>query len=116
MNVIKLQETLIELIMKLISENTLFGLPTAVFMAVPFIMGVILGVLIKKTLKIAAIITILVGAGIYLGVISIGFIDTVRDLLEQYGPQAIHLATMIIGMLPLGLGLAVGLIVGLKYG
>ena len=103
-------------IIDIIAGETVFGLPTGIPMIAIFIIGLILGVLLWKMLKMAIILSILVGIGMYFGVVGSGFIGDVRDLLMNYGPQAIQLAALVIGILPFGLGIAAGFVIGLLKG
>ncbi|MCK5403386.1 hypothetical protein KAI60_04660 [Candidatus Bathyarchaeota archaeon] len=105
-----------DFIIDIIAGETVFGLPTGIPMIAIFIIGLILGVLLWKMLKMAIILSILVGIGMYFGVVGSGFIGDVRDLLMNYGPQAIQLAALVIGILPLGLGIAAGFVIGLLKG
>lgn len=101
--------------MKLVTAGSLFGLPTIAFMSVPFVAGLVVGFLLKKALRIALILLIIAGAGTYFGVFSISF-DQLKNAISVAGPVAQHGAAIVIGMLPLGVGLIVGLILGFKYG
>lgn len=105
-----------DFIIDIITGETVFGLPTSVSMIGIFIIGLILGILLWKMLKMAIILTILVGIGMYFGVVGSGFIEDVKDILMDYGPQAIHLAALVIGILPFGLGIVAGFIIGLLKG
>ena len=105
-----------DFIIDIIAGETVFGLPTGIPMIAIFIIGLILGILLWKMLKMAIILTILVGIGMYFGVVGSGFIEDVRDLLMNYGPQAIQLAALVIGILPFGLGIAAGFVIGLLKG
>jgi len=106
----------IEDILSFITQGSLLGLPATIFMSVPFILGLILGFLIKKALKWAVIGIIVVGGGLYLGVLNMKDIETYLRALGKYAPELMQYAAIVLGMLPLGLGLAVGLLIGLKYG
>ncbi len=105
-----------DFIVDIIAGETVFGLPTGIPMIAIFIIGLILGILLWKMVKISIILTILVGIGMYFGVVGAGFIEDVRDLLMNYGPQAIQLAALVIGILPFGLGIAAGFVIGLLKG
>jgi len=103
-------------VMSFITQGSLFGLPASIFMTMPFIIGLILGFMIKKALKWAVIGIVIVGAALYLGVLNMGDIQKYLVTLKQNAPEIMQYAAIILGMLPLGMGLAVGLIIGLKYG
>jgi uncharacterized membrane protein (Fun14 family) len=102
-------------ILKLVTAGSLFGLPTFAFMSMPFIAGLVVGFLLKKAVKIGLILLVLAAAGMYFGVFSISF-DQLRSVISVVGPTAQHGAAVVIGMLPLGAGLVVGLILGFRYG
>lgn len=106
----------IENILSFVTQGSLLGLPASVFMSIPFITGVILGFMIKKALKWAVIGLVIIGGGLYLGVINMGDIKTYLAKLPSYAPELMQYAALILGLLPLGMGLAVGLLIGLKYG
>jgi uncharacterized membrane protein (Fun14 family) len=103
-------------ILDIITGETVFGLPTSISMIGIFIIGLILGILLWKMLKMAIVFTILVGVGMYFGVVGSGFIEDVKTLLMTYGPQALQLAALVIGILPFGFGVAVGFVIGLLRG
>ncbi|MFQ6075933.1 MAG: hypothetical protein ACE5Z5_07350 [Candidatus Bathyarchaeia archaeon] len=104
-------------ILKLVTEGSVLGLPTLGFMAVPFVIGLIIGIMIKKAFKIALILLVAIGAGVYLGFMNISDLKVAgANLVETHGSAAQQYASMLIGMLPLGTGLVVGLIIGLKFG
>lgn len=92
------------------------GLPGYVFFLLPFIIGIVLGFLIKKALKIAIIAVIVVAAALYLGIVSMSQLNNYLTMIEGFGPEAIQYAAIFFGMLPLGLGFLVGLLIGLKFG
>ncbi len=103
-------------VLSFITEGSLFGLSTAVFMSIPFIVGLVIGFMIKKALKWAVIGLVIVGGALYLGVLNMADVSKYLITLKQNAPEIMHYAAMLLGMLPLGVGLVVGIIVGLKYG
>jgi uncharacterized membrane protein (Fun14 family) len=103
-------------ILDIIAGETVFGLPTSISMIGIFIIGLILGILLWKMLKMAIVLTLLIGVGMYFGVVGSGFIEDVKTLLLNYGPQALQLAALVIGILPFGLGIAAGFVIGLLKG
>ncbi len=104
-------------VLKLITEGSVLGLPTAAFMTMPFVVGLIIGFMIKKALKIVAIAVVAIGAGLYFGVLNIQDLKVAgTNLITVYGEQVKQYVMLLIGLIPLGSGLAVGLILGLKYG
>jgi len=106
-------DALWDYILEIITGETVWGLPTSIPMIGIFIIGLILGILLWKMLKMTIVLALLVGVGMYFGVIGSGFIEDVKTLLLNYGPQALQLAGLVIGVLPFGLGIAVGFIIGL---
>jgi uncharacterized membrane protein (Fun14 family) len=98
-----------------ITSGSFGGLPTIVVMIIPFIVGLVIGFFVKKFLKIAIIIAVIAVIVSYLGLFGLS-LGALKDLATEYGPATIHLAVLLIGMLPLGLGFIVGLILGFIFG
>ena len=98
-----------------ITSGSIAGIPTLVVMAIPFIIGLIIGFLLKKTLKIAIVLGIIVVIVSYLGLFGLS-LGVLKDVADQYGPAVIHYAVLLMGMLPLGLGFIVGLAIGFLFG
>jgi uncharacterized membrane protein (Fun14 family) len=98
-----------------ITNGTIVGLPTLVVMAIPFVVGLIVGFLLKKFLKWAIIAIAIVLVLAYLGVWGLSF-SKLQEWATTYGPLAMHGAILIIGILPLGLGFVIGLILGFIFG
>ena len=99
--------------MDLISTITgnLGGIPTLVFMAIPFILGLIIGFFIKKALKWAIIAAIILVIATYFG-----FLGLTWGTLGDVGMDVIQGGILLFGMLPLGIGLVIGLIIGFIFG
>jgi hypothetical protein len=91
------------------------GIPTFVFMIIPFILGLIVGFFIKKALKWAIIGGIILVILAYFGVWGLSF-GRLQDWATIYGGAAIHGAILIIGILPIGIGFIVGVILGFLFG
>ena len=91
------------------------GLPTIAIMAIPFVIGLIVGFLIKKVLKWAIIAGIIVVVVAYFGFFGLS-LSALGDLATKYGPLAAQEAILLFGMLPLGIGLVIGLILGFIFG
>lgn len=98
-----------------IFSGNISGIPTIIIMIVPFIVGGIIGFLIKKFFKLLLILTIIVFISSYLGFFTIN-LSTLKTIAETYGAQVIHYGTILIGILPIGLGLIAGLIIGFLLG
>ncbi len=101
-------------IWRLISSGNMSGIPTIVVMALPLILGIVVGYIIKKMLKIAIVIGILVFAAAYLGVFSLS-LESLKTAAEKYGPQIVHYATLLIGIMPLGIGFIIGVVIGFIF-
>ena len=101
-------------IFRFITSGNIGGLPTIVVMILPFIIGLIVGWLAHKFLKIAIIGGIILVVVAYFGFfgLSLGALKTVAD---TYGPIAIQYGIILVGMLPLGLGFFVGAIIGFVF-
>lgn len=107
--------SLIDDLLGFITSGSIGGIPTLVVMAIPFIIGLILGFFVKKLLKIAIIAGIIIVVASYLGFFGLS-LSALKDVAEKYGPTTIHYAVLLIGMLPLGLGFIIGLIIGFLFG
>ncbi len=96
-------------------SGNLGGIPTIAVMAVPFIVGLIVGYFIKKALKWAIIAGLIIVVIAYFGFFGLS-LSTLGDLATQYGPAAAQWAIALFGLLPLGLGFIIGLIIGFIAG
>jgi uncharacterized membrane protein (Fun14 family) len=83
-------------------------------MILPFIIGLIVGYLVHKFLKIAIIAGIILIVVAYLGFFGLS-LGALKNLSDKYGPIAIQYGALLIGILPLGIGFIVGLIVGFVF-
>jgi uncharacterized membrane protein (Fun14 family) len=101
-------------VIRFITSGSISGLPTIVVMILPFIVGLILGYLVHKFLKIAIIATVVLVVVAYLGFFGLS-LGTLKDLATTYGPIAYQYGVLLIGILPLGLGFFVGLIIGFVF-
>jgi uncharacterized membrane protein (Fun14 family) len=102
-------------IFNFITHGTVIGLPTILFMIIPFIVGLVLGFLVKKFLKWAIIGAVIVFILAYFGVWGLT-LSKLQGWATTYGGLAIHEAIFLIGILPLGIGFIIGLIVGFIFG
>jgi uncharacterized membrane protein (Fun14 family) len=94
-----------------LTSGSIGGLPPIVIMILPFVIGLIVGYLVHKMLKIAIIAGIILVVVAYFGFFGLSLVS-LQNLAEKYGPIALHYGTLLIGMLPLGLGFIVGLVLG----
>ena len=94
-----------------ITSGSIGGLPPVVIMIIPFVIGLIVGYLVHKMLKIAIIAAIILVVVAYFGFFGLS-IDALKGLADTYGPIAVQYGVLLMGMLPLGLGLIVGFVIG----
>ncbi len=98
-------------IIKFITSGSIGGIPTIVVMLIPFILGLVVGYLAHKMLKIAIIAGIILVIVAYFGFFGLS-LGELTSLATTYGPSALHYATLLIGILPLTLGFIIGAVVG----
>ncbi len=97
-----------------ITSGSIGGLPPIVIMIIPFILGLVVGFFVKKFLKIAIIAAIILVVVSYFGFFGLS-LGALKDLSDKYGPVAVQYGVLLMGILPLGLGLIVGLIIGFIF-
>jgi uncharacterized membrane protein (Fun14 family) len=102
-------------ILSFITNGTIIGLPTLVLMAIPLIIGVVVGFFVKKILKWAIIAGAIALVLAYLGIWGLSF-DKLQEWSATYGGLAFHGAIIIIGILPIGIGFIIGVILGFIFG
>jgi uncharacterized membrane protein (Fun14 family) len=101
-------------IFQFITSGSLGGLPPIVVMIIPFVIGLIVGYLVHKMLKIAIIAAIILVVVAYFGFFGLS-LGALKSLADTYGPMALQYGVLLMGMLPLGLGLVVGFIIGFIF-
>jgi uncharacterized membrane protein (Fun14 family) len=101
----------IEDIFHFITSGTILGLPPIVLMIIPFVIGLVVGYLLNKMLKIAIVAGIILLVVSYFGFFGLS-LSALKDLSDKYGPVALQYGTLIIGILPLGIGFIIGAIIG----
>ena len=101
-------------IIRFITSGNIGGLPTIVIMVLPFIIGLIVGWLAHKFLKMAIIGGIILVVVAYFGFFGLS-LGALKNVADTYGPIAIQYGTILVGMLPLGLGFFVGAIIGFVF-
>jgi uncharacterized membrane protein (Fun14 family) len=94
-----------------ITSGSIGGLPPIVIMIIPFVIGLIVGYLVHKMLKIAIIAAIILVVVAYFGFFGLS-LNALKGIADTYGPIAIQYGVLLMGMLPLGLGLIVGFVIG----
>jgi uncharacterized membrane protein (Fun14 family) len=97
-----------------ITSGSIGGIPPIVVMIIPFIIGLVVGFFVKKMFKIAVIAAIILVVVSYFGFFGLS-LAALKDLSDKYGPIAVQYGILLMGMLPLGLGLIVGLIIGFIF-
>ncbi len=98
-------------VINFITSGSIGGIPPLVLMVIPFVIGLVLGYLVHKILKIAIIAAIILVVVAYFGFFGLS-IDALKGIADTYGPIAIQYGILLMGILPLGLGLIVGFIIG----
>ena len=101
-------------IFRFITSGTIGGLPPIVVMIIPFVIGLIIGYLVHKMLKIAIIAAIILVVVAYFGFFGLS-LGALKNLADTYGGIAIQYGILLMGMLPLGIGLVVGFIIGFIF-
>ena len=104
----------IEDIFGFITSGSIGGFPPIVVMIIPFVIGLVVGYLVHKMLKIAIIAVIILVVVSYFGFFGLS-LGALKDLSDIYGPIAVQYGILFMGMLPLGIGLIVGLIIGFIF-
>jgi len=106
--------SVIDQIINFITSGNIAGIPTLVLMVIPFVIGLIVGYLFHKVLKIAIIATIILVVIAYFGFFGLS-LDALKNIADTYGPIAIQYGILLMGILPLSLGLIVGFIIGFIF-
>jgi hypothetical protein len=99
----------------LIGSGSIGGLPPLVLMAFPFVLGLAIGFLVKRLLKIAIIAGIIIALVSYFGFLNLS-IGSLKDLAVRYGPVVFQYGALLLGVLPLSIGLILGLVIGFIFG
>lgn len=101
--------------MGLIGSGNIGGLPPLVLMAFPFVLGLAVGFLVKRLLKIALIAGVIIALVSYFGFLNLS-VGSLKDLAARYGPLTFQYAALLLGILPLSIGLIIGLVIGFLFG
>ncbi len=94
-------------------NGTISGIPVAGFSLFSFILGLAIGYLLRKLIKLALLVGFIVIIASYLGFINV---SEVKSMAQKYGPDIISYLALIIGIIPVSLGLIIGLVIGFFYG
>jgi uncharacterized membrane protein (Fun14 family) len=101
----------IDQVISFISSGSIAGIPPLVLMIIPFVIGLVVGYLAHKILKIAIIAAIILVVIAYFGFFGLS-LGALQGIADTYGPIAIQYGVLLMGILPLGLGLIVGFVIG----
>ena len=89
------------------------GIPTIAIAAAPFVVGIIIGFFLRKALKIALVLIVVAIAGSYFGLVSLSSLGGgAKDLISKYGPMAQTYIGVLFTVVPLSLGLVIGIVIG----
>ncbi|MGB9729047.1 MAG: hypothetical protein ACP5GU_02110 [Thermoprotei archaeon] len=94
-------------------NGTISGIPVAGFSLFSFILGLVIGYLLRRLIKLALLVGFIVILASYLGFINV---SEVKNMAQKYGPDIISYLALIIGIIPVSLGLVIGLVIGFFYG
>jgi len=106
---------LLDELLRFIGGGNIAGLPPLVVMVIPLILGLIVGFFVKKSLKRALMVGLIIAAVTYLGLFSLSLGGS-KDIIARYGPMSVHYVVLLLGMLPLSVGLIIGLTIGFLFG
>lgn len=101
----------IEEVIKFITTGSIGGIPPLVLMIIPFVIGLVVGYLFHKMLKVAIIAAIILVVVAYFGFFGLS-LGALKGIADTYGPIAVQYGVLLMGILPLGLGLIVGFVIG----
>lgn len=96
-----------------IINGSISGIPVAGFTLFSFMLGLIIGYLLRKLVKLALLIGFIVILASYLGFINV---SEVKSIAERYGTEIISYIALFVGIIPLSIGLIIGLIIGFLFG
>jgi uncharacterized membrane protein (Fun14 family) len=102
---------LIDELLNFITTGSIAGLPPLAVMAVPLVLGLLVGFLAHKFLKVVVIVVIVLAVAAFFGLFALD-IPTLQQLVQQYGSLALSYGALLIGVVPLSIGFVIGAIVG----
>jgi hypothetical protein len=89
------------------------GIPSIAVLALPFVVGLIIGYIIRKALKIGIILLVVAIIASFLGFISLSsIVSEAKSFISQYGPTAQAYIAIFFGIIPLSIGLIIGIVIG----
>ena len=97
-----------------ITSGSIAGLSPFILMIIIFGIGVVVGYIARKVLKIAIIAAVILVIVSYLGFFGLS-LNGLKTAAETYGPIVIQFGAFIAGVLSVGLGFVVGLIIGFIF-
>jgi uncharacterized membrane protein (Fun14 family) len=107
--------TMLDDLMHMVSGN-LGGLPSLLVMAIPLIIGLILGYVVKRVLKIGLILVAVALVAAYFGFINLGSLaGEASSFVSKYGPMANSYLSLFFGIVPLSIGLVIGFLLGFIF-
>ncbi|MDI6887707.1 MAG: hypothetical protein QMC98_03600 [Candidatus Thermoplasmatota archaeon] len=84
---------------------------TAGVISIQFLVGLVLGFFVKKALKLIIIAAVILGIGSYLGVMAVNI-----DKIKSYSIAALAQISTFVSVIPFGIGLLIGVVIGLIKG
>jgi uncharacterized membrane protein (Fun14 family) len=97
-------------------SGNLGSLPSLLVMAIPLIVGLVLGYIVKRMLKIGLILVAVALVASYFGFISLSSLTgEVQTLVTKYGPVAQSYVSLFFGIVPLSIGLVIGFLLGFIF-
>jgi uncharacterized membrane protein (Fun14 family) len=103
----------IDQVINFITSGSIGGIPPLVLMIIPFVIGLIVGYLFHKMLKIAIIAAIILVVVAYFGFFGLS-LGALKSVADTFSPIAIQYGVLLIGILPHGLGLVIGFVIGFE--
>jgi hypothetical protein len=89
------------------------GLPSLVIIAIPLIVGLILGYVLRRVLMVGIVLVVVALAATYLGFVTLAAVEQgAKDLATKYGPVAMSYVALFFGIIPLSIGLVIGIVIG----
>jgi uncharacterized membrane protein (Fun14 family) len=106
---------LIEELVNFLTNGSIAGLPPLAVMVVPLVLGLLVGFLAHKVLKVVVIALIVLVVVAFFGIYTLD-IPSLQQLVQHYGPLVLSYGALLVGVLPLSVGFVIGAIVGFILG